>query len=1086
MKYDWTSGGYDYLQAFGMSPRNASIAGYIVSLSEKSCSILDVACGLCPIVPFLPENLISRYVAFDNSAYVEECLQYKEREFFEFHRLSFDEFFCDMSYRQDSFDFVLYLGMYGGYDIYAERLKKLLPYAKSDGYIILEAIDEHIADVLSVMREKYSNYKEIASCNIQIYDDKLLLTRERFRSIHIYQALAREKDEPLLKEDYTSIILGEINVSLYEVLKSRGYSFRQHLEEESWTRRKLTVVDLDDSQRSALERGGIDSLKEIMDRQKLWSFPAMDIEKPLSIQPNVILAQDRQIKAIVIAPKEESDPIQMAHKFIDAIFQQFGVKLALLDDTEADLSLLKSHHIVLFGGSHENQFAMDMALKYQSCFVDATVPGDDGWIVTTHVNLDSSVHNVAQITASPSQCQEALAYILQNTVSKDGQIILLHTHYIYPGRDMREYLPSWEKFSADLPKSIQQLQDGIDKTPDDPVALADILSIGFESGGQDVNIYNLAPVDIAVRSVRYYQLSGDIRALRLFRELLFRLADYYLKTPDGASYISDLDFRLGHLILYYSRLEHHTIFSEEDRLILANLLLSCTRSIYEYTLKFWHIKPEEPTRHNHETFAALSLLFASDYYNQYGIPYTDDWRARADLVFSGEIWNRFKQRENANHYEQYAFEHAAIYSAFTGHRLDLFDKDFLRRTAIRQVITTDNFFRPVDYGDSSISMKAGTNDTLISIVSSQSDDPTLNWYAHESFRRQHHYLPLPIGIRRNYGGESPPSHVWELLPLDPKFINQFCPGFPQEYAFDKLAFRSGWADDDHFIMLEGVGNQEISHSHNELNGIVRLNHLGRHWIVSNGYGRLAGLTNVNESFNTRVLGPEDHNMLVLKRNGEIIRKLPVCNALLQMGQVGDLAFATGALLNYGGTDWFRTLIILADQFVLVIDRIHIIQPGLEAGHIEWNCLGKATIHEDGFRLDQQGVFMNIISDSGWVKQLDTADRSADWKRILESGSYPYADFPLPKLIFQMPDVNASQWLCLSTLLTATRMPEPAYRLYEPKPGLVRIEAIHDKLTDLNVNDKDLSIKTTESFLDARFNTKPILPEILHHWSANAE
>ena len=98
MRYDWTSGGYDYLQTFGMSPRNASIAGYIVSLSEKSCSILDAVCGLCPIVPFLPKNLITRYMAFDNSTYVEELLPYKEREYFEFHRLSFDEFFCNVPY----------------------------------------------------------------------------------------------------------------------------------------------------------------------------------------------------------------------------------------------------------------------------------------------------------------------------------------------------------------------------------------------------------------------------------------------------------------------------------------------------------------------------------------------------------------------------------------------------------------------------------------------------------------------------------------------------------------------------------------------------------------------------------------------------------------------------------------------------------------------------------------------------------------------------------------------------------------------------------------------------------------------------
>jgi hypothetical protein len=87
-------------------------------------------------------------------------------------------------------------------------------------------------------------------------------------------------------------------------------------------------------------------------------------------------------------------------------------------------------------------------------------------------------------------------------------------------------------------------------------------------------------------------------------------------------------------------------------------------------------------------------------------------------------------------------------------------------------------------------------------------------------------------------------------PLRGPAIPQFCPGFPERYEFDKLVFRTGWSDDDHYILLEGVGNQKISHSHNELNGITRLNHLGGHWIVSNGYGRLAGLTNVAESFST--------------------------------------------------------------------------------------------------------------------------------------------------------------------------------------------------------------------------------------------
>lgn len=186
-RYDWASGGYDYLQAFGMSPRNAAIAGYVVATGIQPCTILDAGCGLCPIVPFLPANLVSRYVAFDNSRHVQEHMPYNELAHFDFHRCSFQEFFTNPSITPGSFDFVLYLGMYGGYDVYAERLGKLLAYAKPGGYVILEAIDEFIPDVLLVMQREHPDYAEIASCSIQIHNGTTSqITRERFRSIHMY------------------------------------------------------------------------------------------------------------------------------------------------------------------------------------------------------------------------------------------------------------------------------------------------------------------------------------------------------------------------------------------------------------------------------------------------------------------------------------------------------------------------------------------------------------------------------------------------------------------------------------------------------------------------------------------------------------------------------------------------------------------------------------------------------------------------------------------------------------------------------------------------------------------------------------
>ena len=876
-------------------------------------------------------------------------------------------------------------------------------------------------------------------------------------------------------------------MSLYEVLRERGYTFRQHLEEAGWSVRKPTSVDLDEAQRTALERDGVEGLGRVLDEQGIWSFPATDIEAPLPVRRDLILARGDRPGATVVAPWAVPALYEMAQEFVGAVEEQFGVRLPLVEDGEAGLDLLQSQDVVLFGGGHENRFAMDMALRYQACFVDATIPGDGGWVVTTHVGLDASGFNVAQIAASLPRRREALEYALENIARDGDRIVFPYTHHIVSGRLMREHLPSWKAFIARASTRLPALQEPSASTPEDPAFLADLIGEGFDSGGPEVNRYNRAPVDIAIQCAHYYQLSGERRALELFRELLFRMADYYLKTPDGASYPADLDFALGHMILYYSRLEHDPIFSESDRLILVNLLLACTRSIYEYNLAFWPIEAGGPTRHNHETFPGRSLLYAAEFFERYGVRDAGDFRSRADDIFSGGMWRRFKQRENANHYETYAFDHGSGYSAFTGRRFEMFDPECLKWAGLRSVTTTDNFFRSVDYGDTSVQIRGTASDMLAIIGSSVQEEPTLQWFANEAFTREPQFLPSPTsgitGIRREALGTGPEVGTWETVPLDGHFIEDFAPGFPQDYAFDKLAFRTGWSDDDQYLLLEGVGNREISHSHLENNGIVRLNHLGRHWVVSNGYGRRVDLKNVAQSFSTRIRGPEDHNVLVLRRGGEVVDELPLCNALLQKGQSGDLAYATGALLGYGGTDWFRTLLILADRFVLVVDRVHVTEDGLEAGHVEWNCLGEVTVGQGGIRLAQQGVFMDITSDSGWTAEQSVSDQSADWKRALESGDYPFATFPLPKLIVRMPEIEAGRTACLATLLATTRSSEAVYRVREPEPGRIRIEGDHGQPSDLSIDDQDFTVRVDGDALEVTFGETPDVPGVLKAWSA---
>ncbi|MBT4502839.1 MAG: hypothetical protein HOC74_34215, partial [Gemmatimonadetes bacterium] len=565
-------------------------------------------------------------------------------------------------------------------------------------------------------------------------------------------------------------------MKLLDAMKVRGYYFRQHLEEEGWTARKLTVVDLEEEQREALEESGIEGLRRILEEQGKWTFPALDIEEVSPIEQEAVLVRDGAICAAVVVPTGDAELERLGGELVEQIEERSGVRLPLCGDGEVELASLESRQLIVVGGAHQNRFAMELALRCQTGFVDAVVPGDGGWVVTGHVGLDGSGNDVIQIAASPEHRETAVEYLLEGLSGDRERLVLRRRHRIEQGEEMRRHFPDWERYAGGLPGRIIGLEGKKIEVPSDPAGLADLLAVGLDSGGPDVNLYNVAPIDIAAQCARYYQLSGEPRALQLFRELLFRLADYYLKTPEGASYPADLDFRLGTVILYYARLEHESVFSVEDRLILSNLLLACTRSIYEYMVKMWPIDPDAPTRHNHETFPARSLMYAAEYFSRYGVRDVDVWRSLVDVTFSGELWSRRKQKENANGYELMAFEHGAAYSTFVGKGLNMFEGDCPQEVVGRQIAVTDNFFRPVDYGDAHVNMGPASAD-LADILASSTEEMRVRWYAQESFSRRPEYLGNPIhgipGIRGVYEGRPPQGGGWELVRLEPRFREEY-------------------------------------------------------------------------------------------------------------------------------------------------------------------------------------------------------------------------------------------------------------------------------------------------------------------------
>ena len=805
--------------------------------------------------------------------------------------------------------------------------------------------------------------------------------------------------------------------SLSQILQARGYPIRQHLDEEGWTLRKRTVVDLDTELEEACKTGGENGLRQVLAARGQFSFPALDIEAPLPRQSHLVLAGGGGMETAIAAPPGHEGLWDLAGRLAAAFAQRWGRTLPILEAAEGQLAEVARRPLILLGGAHQSRLALALAMRYQTCFLDNAWPGPQGWAVTTHLGLEGSAPGVVQLSADPARAEDAVSCFLEAVYEEGGRLCLHPLHAVSPGLQ----LVPWSGFAADLARRVASFLPGsLGEVPQEPEGLSQLLAAGLDGGGPEINRYNAPTIDASISTARYYQLSGDRRALKLFRALLFRLADYYLKTAGGASYPADFDFRLGQVVLYYGRFEHDPLFSDEDRLVLANLLLACTRSVHEYATRFWTPELDARTRHNHETFPARTLIYAADYFQRYGIADVEAWRQYAQAVFSGALWTRSKQRENAYGYETLAYEHAAAYSAFTGRGLGLFAAGVLEAVVKRQVASTDNFLRATDYGDSHVQTRAHGGEHVSAVLATASSQATVRWFAAEGAARAPRVLPGALysfpGIRLPAAGAEPASGAWEVAPVDGEFLAEYAPERATERAFDKLAFRTGWGAGDHYLLLEGVGGQGVSHSHNEVNGIVRLNHRERMWVVSNGYGRRAGLTNVNESFNTRIRGPEDHNMLVLQRRGEIVRDLPAAAELLGCGRQDGLAWSTSALWDYGGTHWLRSLVVLADVCLLVIDRVAVVDQGLEAAHIEWNCLGAGTAIEGGCRIDQRGATMDVLSTAAASPRLEAADRSAGWQQVLDSDWYPHAEFPLLKIAIQLPVTARRERLWLATLL----------------------------------------------------------------------
>ena len=844
---------------------------------------------------------------------------------------------------------------------------------------------------------------------------------------------------------------------------------RKHTDEIfSWPHRIPTVIDLTDEEQKVLTSGGPSALDECLHLKKHFAFPALDITEARIINKKINIVKKDSANLAIVYPAN-AQFLQTFSKKLASLFNTLtDLEVHSFPDDTFDLSHSPADNLLVLGGAHNNRI-LD-AMSYQNLnYSDLKFPGEGGIMLNTVHGFPKAGKNIIAITCD-SEGQDEVLKIIAHAVTReeDGTFTLTGINKSRPGKKLAAQLGTSENILSDMIQRPPLLQRGVTLTPDLSLFGTQINAL-FDSGGPDKNLDNgHSTIPYMIRIFHAYKISGDTKLLKIYKQTMLGLMDYYLNIPNGASILSDYDFYLGNLICTWWLAESEAIFSNAERLVITNFLLASTRQIYMYKAAFWPSE-DNKLRHNHETFPALSLFRAAKYFDTfYDIPDTKKWFKEAEKVFSGPVGHVCKHKENSNSYLWMVPAHKLIYDVASG-KMETIHNKIALKTAQTAVVSVDNFGYATDYGDTGCPIRCGMSMIpFLDMVAGAFNDGTLAWVTKHMRKMipnsSMDIFPHPgwgvCGQHKQIEGGQPKCGELEFLKLEKHILETHDPKMLGLNILDKIGYRSGWEKESQYLFFEpsAIG----SHTHHDMNGIIRYNHHGRLWIVDNGYGKVSGVKNCAQAWSSRQVGPEDHNVVIFKDKAGNPTIPPPFGVSTKIDDSEHFAAFQNKISNINGSDWLRTIVIHKDSYLLVIDQITV---GGSPAEIEcqFNVLGELTQPDQPWVLSQDGVKL-FVQSAGAGETSHSSYINADWEAALTPNVYPYAQLPVKKLLRKIKTPENGKTITCVTLFEASAEGQPKYKL-EYEEHRINIQGPHPKNYRVTGENKKQALQTTSNTLE---------------------
>jgi hypothetical protein len=404
----------------------------------------------------------------------------------------------------------------------------------------------------------------------------------------------------------------------------------------------------------------------------------------------------------------------------------------------------------------------------------------------------------------------------------------------------------------------------------------------------------------------------------------------------------------------------------------------------------------------------------------------------------------------------------------------------IRKTAKAATMAVDNFGYSVDYGDSGSCITGGIGIVpFLDMVGCACEDSSIASFSLsmlDSIKNPvQGLLPHPgwgmTGIRRRGRRKACASSAWLRLELDDHVRQRVNPVFPAIYAADKIAFMSARNKAAQFLLFEPHSCDK--HCHVDMNSVIRYNHLGRIWLVDNGYGKPCGVKNALKAFSSRQTGPEDHNLVIFRdASGNPIKPPPFCAITAQANIAKKIFILQSALCGIGkGSDWLRSVIVYKDRFMLVIDQV-LAGKDLSSIECQWNCLGNDSLKKERWTLEQEKVWMHCFFKSPG-KAIGDSYNCESWHKELSAGIYNFAKPPVKKLKERVDKPNPGERYVFVNLFAASKERKSPYSL-QKKEGLVCVRGVGARVQETKVG--NLKISSFRKTMRIEFPLEWKLPE----------